>query len=138
MQQRWSRDLKNPDFTRTVLQALGDADESFFQGLGKVLEVSDIETDYKIQYALIQYWLPGDKTTAGFCHLSDPLLAKILNILFGRNHLNPEMVRKKWVRLGLKKVKGKHFTSKSEWPSGPNDIPPWDPGELKPPPDAIP
>jgi hypothetical protein len=139
--QRWFRDVGTPEFKAAVEQAVRDKDAGFFKRMGRVLSqppkplpdpLPSLAKKATVHSALILLWLPGDQPSAGFCQMSDPLIAKCLHVLLnlGKNGLEPNTVRQTWKRLGLKKVTTGLLTCKSKLPAGARDLPPWGPDEL--------
>lgn len=140
--QRWFRDLTTPTFNAALADAVQTSDSDFFTKLGQILNeqplplpqpLPPLETGATFDSALIYLWLPGEKPSVGFCQVSDPLIADCLNVLFNRkleNKLSPTTVRKRWERLGLKKITGQIYTRKSKLPPLPRRLPEWGPSEL--------
>lgn len=146
IRQRYFRDLTSESFKAAIQQAAIDNDEKFFRRLGRILN-SDPEPlpqpfpeeadRFTLESSLIRFWIPGERPSAGFCQMSDPLIAEAINTLLDRGRsssLLPNTIRKNWERLGLKKVKGKLYTRKSQLPAGPADLPRWTRSDLIRPP----
>lgn len=122
--------LDTPDFQEKLANAVKKRDAKFFSHLGEALkEVAGMKL------FLIKNWLPLDDQNIGFCHLSDPLLTKVLSIYYQCREdeaFKPDAVRKTWSRLGLKKVhKSDLYVNEEQLPDVEvENLPAWDPKEL--------
>jgi hypothetical protein len=96
-----------------VREEMANMNASFFQKLARILKQPGIELKHvcsETQRLLLICWASNikfseDKYFLPLCYRSDPAIAEFVTKTLNINQISPGMIRKKWERLGLRKMR---------------------------------